>query len=469
MLNIKLNIVILAAGKSTRMNSDIPKVLHLLAGKPILQYVIDTAIKLKAKCKSTNIYIVYGYKGELLQQKLAHKQKTFLHWIKQVEQSGTGHAVQQVLPFLGKDEEVLILYGDVPLISFQTLIHLLTTRSKQGLSLLTANLTNPDGYGRILYKEQEVVGIIEHQEANAQQKLISEINTGILAVSSNELKIWITKLTNNNSMNEFYLTDIIALAWQEGKKIHTIHPEKISEINGINDCAQLANLERLYQKEQAESLLRIGVIIADPNRFDLRGELKHGDNIFFDTNVLIEGQVSLGNQVTIGTGCIIKNTVIGDNVIIKPYSIIEEAHLANGSIVGPFAHLRPGSKIEENAYVGNFVEIKKSTLGKKSKVAHLSYIGDANIGKDVNIGAGTITCNYDGANKHQTIIGDNVFIGSDSQLIAPLTIGDGATIGAGTTVTSNVTSNEVIISRIRQFPIINWQRPKKKIRYNIIY
>ncbi|AIN47045.1 N-acetylglucosamine-1-phosphate uridyltransferase / Glucosamine-1-phosphate N-acetyltransferase [Candidatus Palibaumannia cicadellinicola] len=439
------------------MYSHLPKVLHLLAGKPIIQYVIDAAMQLNA----TNIYLVYGHNGELLQQQLTEKQSS-LNWIKQVEQYGTGHAVKQVIPVLHDDAKVLILYGDVPLISPYTLERLLAAYPEEGISLLTAKLENPDGYGRIIYDNEQVTGIVEHQEANEQQQLINEINTGILVTRGNDLKRWIVKLTNANTLKEFYLTDIITLAWKEGHKINVVHPERISEIKGINNCLQLAKLERIYQQEQAERLLLAGVRIADPNRFELRGELKHGYDVYIDTNVIIQGQVTIGNQVVISTGCVLSNTVIGNNVVIKPYTIIEDAYLAAQSTVGPFAHLRPGSQLQEGAYVGNFVEIKKSTLGKESKVAHLSYLGDAQIGTKVNIGAGTITCNYDGANKHQTIIEDNVFIGSDSQLVAPVTIGNGATIGAGTTVTHDVASNEMIISRIRQFPIVNWQRPVKK-------
>ncbi|PLK59424.1 UDP-N-acetylglucosamine diphosphorylase/glucosamine-1-phosphate N-acetyltransferase [Candidatus Palibaumannia cicadellinicola] len=453
----KLSIVILAAGKSTRMNSHLPKVLHHLAGKPIIQYVIDAAMQLNA----TNIYLIYGAYGTLLQQQLAKKNHS-LNWVKQIEQCGTGHAVQQVIPVLDDDEKVLILYGDVPLISPKTLERLLAAHPEQGISLLTAKLDNPDGYGRILYKNKEIIGIIEHQEANQEQQLINEINTGILVARGNNLKRWLKKLTNKNTLKEFYLTDIITLAWQEGQIINVVHPERLSEIKGVNNCLQLAILERIYQQEQAERLLLAGVKIADPTRFELRGELQHGYDLYIDTNVIIEGKVTIGNQVTIGTGSVIKNTVINNNVVIKPYSIIEYSHLATRSTVGPFAHLCSGSELQEDAYVGNFVEINRSLLGKQSKVAHLSYLGDAQIGTKVNIGAGTITCNYDGANKHKTIIGDNVFIGSDSQLIAPITIGNGATIGAGTTVTNDIASNETIISRIRQFPILNWQRPVKK-------
>ncbi|AKZ65737.1 bifunctional UDP-N-acetylglucosamine diphosphorylase/glucosamine-1-phosphate N-acetyltransferase GlmU [Candidatus Palibaumannia cicadellinicola] len=456
MLNKSLSIIILAAGNGKRMNSTLPKVLHHLAGKPMVQHVIDTAMQLNAN----RTYLVYGNNSLLFKEHLIIQPST-IHWVKQQEKYGTGHAVQQVLPFLQDNEEVLILYGDVPLISLKTLKRLLNIRPKSGISILIAKVDNPDGYGRILSKNGKITGIIEHQDANEQQKLINEIHTGILVTTSSDLKHWICQLKNNNFLKEFYLTDIIKLACQEGKKINFVYPERLSEIKGVNNYLELNILERIFQKEQADNLLLEGVMLADPNRFELRGELTHGNDIFIDTNVIIEGKVTIGNKVIIGTGCILKNVVISNNVVIHPYTIIENAYLAMESIVGPFANIRSGSKILKGAFVGNFVEIKKSILGKRSKVAHLSYLGDATIGKKVNIGAGTITCNYDGANKHKTIIEDDVFIGSDCQLVAPITIGNSATIGAGTTVTSDVASNQMIISRIRQFPIINWQRPVK--------
>lgn len=458
MSNQELSVIILAAGKGKRMYSDLPKVLHPIGGKAIVQRVIDTALQLGA----VRVHIVYGYGGELLRQRLA-KQVMPLNWVLQTDQLGTGHAVQQALPALWDTEEIMILYGDVPLISLNTLQNLLAARPEGGISLLTVRSTNPDGYGRIVRKNGEVVGIIEQKNASEKQKRIKEINTGILVTCATDLKRWVNQLVNCPMQGEFYLTDIIALAWQEGCKINTVQPKRKSEVEGVNNRLQLAHLERFYQREQAERLLLAGVMLSDPDRFDLRGELLHGQDVSIDSNVIIEGWVSLGSRVMIGVGCVLKNVIIGDDVIIKPYTFIENTCLNAQSTVGPFACLHSGSKLEEGTYVGNFVEMKKAHLGKDSKAGHLSYIGDADIGARVNIGAGTITCNYDGANKHQTVIGDDVFIGSDTQLVAPITVGKGATIGAGTTVTCDVADGDLILSRVRQFPIVNWKRPVKKI------
>lgn len=447
--------VILAAGKGTRMYSDLPKVLHLLAGKPMVQHVIDTVVKLG----SDNIHLIYGHGGELLKARLADQP---LNWVLQAEQLGTGHAVQQVVPFLSDDEDVLILYADTPLISTDTLKRLVQARPKGGIALLTVKLDDPSGYGRIERKNGEVIGIVEHQDASEEQRKINEVNTGILVANGKELKRWLAMLTNHNVQSEFYLTEVIALAYQDGAKIETVNPSKQSEVDGVNNRLQLARLERVFQGEQAEKLMLAGVMLLDPLRFDLRGELVHGRDIIIDTNVILEGKVTLGNNVRIGSGCLLKNCVIGDNSEISPYSVIESSELGKGCRVGPFARLRPGAELADEAHVGNFVEMKKARLGKGSKAGHLSYLGDAEIGAGVNIGAGTITCNYDGANKHHTIIGDDVFVGSDSQLVAPVTIAKGATIGAGTTVTSNVGENQLVISRIRQKNIAGWQRPVKK-------
>ncbi|RLR17881.1 UDP-N-acetylglucosamine diphosphorylase/glucosamine-1-phosphate N-acetyltransferase [Sodalis-like symbiont of Bactericera trigonica] len=367
-----------------------------------------------------------------------------------------------LLTCLRDEEDVLILYGDVPLISPDTLQRLLAARPQGGIGLLTVTLDNPEGYGRIVRLNGDVAGIVEQKDASEQQRQIKEINTGILVAGVEDIKRWLGQLTNENAQGEFYLTDIIAMAWHEGSKINAVQPARQTEVEGVNNQLQLARLERLFQREQAERLLLAGVMLSDPDRFDLRGVLRHGQDVFIDTNVILEGQVTLGDRVIIGTGCVLKNVVIGDDVIISPYTVIEDARMAARSTLGPFAHLRPGSELEEDAHVGNFVEMKQARLGKASKAGHLSYLGDAEIGAQVNIGAGTITCNYDGANKHKTHIGDDVFVGSDSQLVAPVTIGRGATIGAGTTVTRDVADGDMIISRIRQFPLANWTRPVKK-------
>lgn len=455
MSNSSLSVVILAAGKGTRMYSDLPKVLHPLAGKPMVQHVIDTALKLGAQ----NVHLVYGHGGDLLKDKLSDQP---LNWVLQAEQLGTGHAMQQAAPHFSDDEDVLMLYGDVPLISEETLQRLLAAKPQGGIGLLTVKLVDPTGYGRIARENDNVVGIVEHKDATAEQHKINEINTGILVASGRDLKRWLGKLDNNNAQGEYYITDIIALAHQEGNKIEAVHPDRLSEVEGVNNRLQLSALEREYQSEQAQKLLLAGVMLLDPARFDLRGELIHGRDISIDTNVIIEGKVKLGDRVRIATGCVLKDCVIGDDCEISPYTVIENATLAAECTVGPFARLRPGADLAEKAHVGNFVEMKKARLGKGSKAGHLSYLGDAEIGDNVNIGAGTITCNYDGANKFKTIIGDDVFVGSDTQLVAPVTIGNGVTIAAGTTVTKDVAEKELVLSRVKQTHIQGWKRPVKK-------
>ncbi|WP_413739865.1 bifunctional UDP-N-acetylglucosamine diphosphorylase/glucosamine-1-phosphate N-acetyltransferase GlmU [Sodalis sp. RH14] len=459
MSNRLMSVVILAAGKGTRMYSDLPKVLHPLAGKPLVRHVIDAAAALGA----ARIHLVYGHGGERLRQALAGPGPE-LSWVLQAEQRGTGHAMQQAAPFFQDDEDILMLYGDVPLIAPSTLERLVAAKPEGGIGLLTVTLDDPTGYGRIVRENGNVCGIVEHKDADEAQRGIREINTGILVANGADLKRWLSRLTTNNAQGEYYLTDIIALAWGEGRRINTVNPDRLSEVEGVNNRLQLATLERVYQRQQAENLLLAGVMLLDPARFDLRGELAYGRDVTIDTNVIIEGRVSLGNNVVIGTGCVLKDCDIGDNVVVSPYTVIDQARLRADCTVGPFARLRPGAELEEGAHVGNFVEMKKARLGRGSKAGHLSYLGDAEIGAGVNIGAGTITCNYDGANKHQTVIGDDVFVGSDTQLVAPVTIGNGATIGAGTTVTRSVGENELVLSRVRQVHITGWQRPVKKHR-----
>ncbi|RPH23321.1 bifunctional UDP-N-acetylglucosamine diphosphorylase/glucosamine-1-phosphate N-acetyltransferase GlmU [Buttiauxella warmboldiae] len=455
MSNSAMSVVILAAGKGTRMYSDLPKVLHTLAGKPMVQHVIDAANKLGAQ----RVHLVYGHGGDLLRNTLSDGS---LNWVLQAEQLGTGHAMQQAAPFFADDEDILMLYGDVPLISVESLQRLRDAKPQGGIGLLTVKLDDPTGYGRIARENGNVVGIVEHKDATQEQRKIDEINTGILVANGADLKRWLAKLDNNNAQGEFYITDIIALAHHEGREITAVHPDRLSEVEGVNNRLQLSRLERVYQSEQADKLLLAGVMLRDPARFDLRGELTHGRDVEIDTNVIIEGSVTLGHRVKIGTGCVIKNSVIGDDCEISPYTVVEDATLAAACTIGPFARLRPGAELAEGAHVGNFVEMKKARLGKGSKAGHLSYLGDAEIGDNVNIGAGTITCNYDGANKFKTIIGDDVFVGSDSQLVAPVTVARGATIGAGTTVTRNVGEGELVIGRIKQRHIQGWQRPVKK-------
>ncbi len=450
----QLSSIILAAGKGTRMYSNLPKVLHKIGHKTMLQHVIDTVIQLG----SDHIYVVYGH-GKTQLETALHSQPVQL--VLQEQQLGTGHAVQQTIPYINDNEDILILYADTPLISKQTLETLIANKPENGISLLTVVLDDPTGYGRIVREKGNVVAIVEQKDATPEQQAIKEVNTGIMLVPGRLLKSWLTKINNHNAQHEFYLTDIIALAHQEGHAIVTSHPLQPFEVAGVNNRLQLANLERIYQQQLANKLLADGVTLLDPQRFDLRGEITHGIDVTIDCNVIIEGKVELGNHVYIGAGCILKDCVIGDHSVISPYSVIEGSKLAHHCTVGPFARLRTGTQLEDSAHIGNFVELKKAHLGKGTKAGHLTYLGDSEIGSNVNIGAGTITCNYDGANKFQTTIGNDVFVGSDSQLIAPVTIGNGATIAAGTTVTSNVNDDELVVSRVKQKHIANWKRPVK--------
>lgn len=450
----KLSVVILAAGKGTRMYSDLPKVLHPIAGKPMVKHVIDTAKQLNAD----NIHLIYGHGGERLQQCLAAEP---VNWVLQAEQLGTGHAMQQAAPFFADDENILMLYGDAPLMTKETLEKLIAAKPEHGIGLLTVVLNNPTGYGRILRENGTVVGIVEQKDANPDQLEIQEINTGVMVASGASFKQWLSQLDNHNAQGEYYITDVIAMANRDGCKVQAIQATDLMEVEGANNRLQLATLERYFQRKQAEKLLLAGVTIIDPNRFDLRGAISHGKDVQIDVNVVLEGEVKLGDRVHIGAGAIIKNCVIGDNVEIKPYSVLEDAVIGAESFVGPFARVRPGTQLGEQTHVGNFVELKNAHIAQGSKVNHLSYVGDAEIGKECNIGAGVITCNYDGANKHKTVIGDNVFVGSDCQLIAPVKIANGSTVGAGSTITKEVAENELVITRVPQRHIKNWQRPVK--------
>ncbi len=455
---MSLSVVILAAGKGTRMRSSLPKVLHEVADKPMVSHVIDSARQIGA----VNIYVVYGFGGEVLKAILT-KDNTGddLTFIEQTEQLGTGHAVDQASSFLKNDENVLVLYGDVPLTKVSTLESLLNAKPENGMSLLTVYLANPTGYGRIVRTDGQVVGIIEQKDAQPEQLLINEANTGILYANGGDLKRWLSGLSNDNAQGEYYLTDIIASAHSEGKTIATAHPETEVEVEGANNRVQLAALERAYQARLAEQLMIDGASLRDPARIDIRGSVNIGREVSVDVNCIFEGKVTLANNVRIGANCILINCSIGDNVVIKPNSIIEEAIIGENCSVGPFARIRPGSVMNKDSHVGNFVEMKKTTLGEGSKSGHLTYLGDAIIGKNVNVGAGTITCNYDGVNKSQTIINDNAFIGSNSSLVAPVSIGDSATIGAGSVIAKNVEKNDLAVGRGKQRNIKNWQRPVK--------
>ena len=451
----KLSVVILSAGKGTRMYSDLPKVLHKIAGKPMVKHVIDTAKQLNA----AQIHLIYGHGADLLKQRLADEP---VNWVFQAEQLGTGHAMQQAAPFFADDENILMLYGDAPLITTETLQKLIAAKPENGIALLTVNLENPTGYGRIIRQDGNVTAIVEQKDANAEQLKITEVNTGVMVSDGASFKKWLARLDNNNAQGEYYMTDVIGLVNQDGFKVVAVQATDMMEVEGANNRLQMAALERYFQRKQAQKLLLAGVSLTDPERFDLRGELEHGKDVEIDINVIIEGNVRLGNRVKIGAGCVLKNVEIADDVEIKPYSVLENAVVGEKAAIGPFSRLRPGAELAAETHVGNFVEIKQAKVGKGSKVNHLTYIGDAEIGCDCNIGAGVITCNYDGANKFKTVIGDNVFVGSDSQLIAPVTIADNVTVAAGATVTDNVEAGELVISRVRQRHIPNWKRPTKK-------
>ncbi|GIU02143.1 bifunctional UDP-N-acetylglucosamine diphosphorylase/glucosamine-1-phosphate N-acetyltransferase GlmU [Shewanella algidipiscicola] len=449
-----LNVVILAAGKGTRMRSDLPKVLHPIAHKSMVQHVIDTAHNVG----SDTIQLVYGYGADKLQASLGEQQ---LNWVLQAEQLGTGHAVAQANDNINDDDTVLILYGDVPLIQPSTLEALLAARAANGLAILTVNLPNPTGYGRIVRDAGKVVGIVEQKDANAEQLAINEVNTGIMAAPGKQLKEWLGQLSANNAQGEYYLTDIVAMAHRDGVAITTAQPESAIEVEGANNRVQLAQLERAYQARAAEKLMLAGANLRDPARIDIRGDVSVGMDVMVDVNVIFQGKVTIGNNVTIGAGAILIDCDIADNAEIKPYSIVENAIVGEKASAGPFARLRPGAELKRDAHIGNFVEMKKAVLGEGSKAGHLAYIGDAQIGAGVNIGAGTITCNYDGANKHLTVIEDNVFVGSDTQLVAPVTIGKGATLGAGSTITRDVAADELVITRVKQRHLSGWTRPVK--------
>jgi len=453
---MSLSVVILAAGKGTRMRSSLPKVLHPIADRPMVNHVIDSARQLNAQ----NIYVVYGFGGDVLKEQIKGDDLTF---VEQVEQLGTGHAVDMASPFIKGDEDVLVLYGDVPLTKVSTLERLLAVKPDNGMGLLTVHLAEPTGYGRIVRDENNtVVGIIEQKDATNEQLTINECNTGILLVNGDDLKRWLSQLSNDNAQGEYYLTDIIAAAHSEGKIITTANPDTEIEVEGANNRVQLANLERAFQLRKAQELMIEGATLRDPARIDIRGELSIGAEVVIDINCIFEGNVELSHGVKIGANCILKNCIIGENSEIKANTIIEDAIIADMCSVGPFARIRPGTRMQRDSHVGNFVEMKKTTLGQGAKAGHLSYLGDSEIGNKVNIGAGTITCNYDGVNKAKTVIGDGAFIGSNSALVAPVTIGKMATIGAGSVIAKCVGDEELAVARGKQRNVSNWQRPIKK-------
>jgi bifunctional UDP-N-acetylglucosamine pyrophosphorylase/glucosamine-1-phosphate N-acetyltransferase len=451
-----LNIVILAAGKGTRMYSEKPKVLHALAGKPLVQHVLDCA----AMLKPLQVCVVYGYGGEAVPKAMQDHAATF---VLQNPQLGTGHAVQQAMPHLDDESNTLVLYGDVPLIQCSTLHEM--QQAGDGLVVLTINLKNPGGYGRIVRDAQNrVLSIIEEKDATPEQLKIEEVNTGILLAPTKMLRDWLAKLQNNNTQGEYYLTDIVSMAVQQGVAVHTVQPAHEWEIHGINSKSQLAKLERTWQGVEAERLLEQGVTLADPARIDVRGKLSCGRDVEIDVGCIFEGEVSLGDKVRVGAYSVIRNSRIHAGTNIAPYSHIDSSEVGANCKIGPYARLRPGTKLGDEVHIGNFVEVKNSEIAANSKANHLSYIGDSTIGSRVNIGAGTITCNYDGANKYRTIIEDDVFIGSDTQLVAPVTVGKGATIGAGSTITRNAPEGELTLSRTKQVTVAGWKRPTKSVK-----
>ena len=441
------------------MHSMLPKVLHPLAGRPLLSHVLDTARALVPE----KICMVYGHGGEIVPQTIADRK---LIWVKQEPQLGTGHALMQTLPHLDKKGLTLVLYGDVPLTRVETLKGLIATAAAKYLALLTLELDEPSGYGRIVRSSKggKITAIVEEKDASKAQRQIREINTGIMAIPNQYLHDWLPRLENRNAQKEYYLTDIVALAVKDGIRVEATQPDHAWEILGINSKAQLAALERIYQHESANRLLEQGVTLADPSRIDVRGQLACGSDVAIDINCIFEDLVQLGDNVRVGAHSILKNVKVAAGTVIAPFSLIEDTEIGKNCRIGPYARIRPGTRLASEVHIGNFVEVKNSSLAAGSKANHLSYIGDAIVGKNVNIGAGTITCNYDGANKHQTIIEDDVFIGSDTQLIAPVTVAKGTTIGAGSTITKDTPPESLTLSRAKQMSITGWKRPVKKAK-----
>ncbi|MDB4452546.1 bifunctional UDP-N-acetylglucosamine diphosphorylase/glucosamine-1-phosphate N-acetyltransferase GlmU [bacterium] len=451
----KIDVVVLAAGKGTRMYSTKPKVLHTIGAKPMAQHVIDAAKRLG----DVALHVVVGHQADLVSNSLQGAES----FVEQREQLGTGHAVAQVLPILREDAITLILYGDVPLIQTQTLERLVAGCSAQSMTLLTVTLDNPQGYGRICRNiDNEVTSIVEQKDADSKQLLINEVNTGIMCIQQSCLAAWLPLLSNSNAQNEYYLTDVVAMAVAQGIGVTSVDAPSPEEVEGVNNKLQLGALERCYQRRLADALMLAGTTLADPARVDIRGELSVGQDVFIDVNTVFSGNVTLGDNVSIGPNCVVSNSSIGDNTELLANCVVDQATLANDCIIGPFARLRPGATFAQKSKVGNFVEVKNSSFGEGSKANHLAYVGDAQVGAGSNIGAGTITCNYDGANKHKTRLGKNVFIGSNSTLVAPLDIADNGFVAAGSTIVKTVLADSLAVARGRQKNIEGWTRPSKK-------
>jgi bifunctional UDP-N-acetylglucosamine pyrophosphorylase/glucosamine-1-phosphate N-acetyltransferase len=454
---MKLAVVILAAGQGKRMKSDLPKVLQPLAGVPLLGHVVSRARALNP----SSMHVVYGHGGDAVRQALANEKLT---WSLQAEQLGTGHAVMQAMPQVADDELVLILYGDVPLIEGDTLRQLIDAAGPKAMSLLTVLLDNPAGYGRIVRKSGRIQKIVEQKDATKSQLKIREGNSGIMAVPAKLLRRWLGKLKNSNAQGEYYLTDVIAMAVKDKVKVTPIISPTVAEVLGVNDKAQLAELEALHRGARARELMIAGATLADPSRIDVRGEVTVGRDVFLDANVLLEGKVTLGDRVRVGPNVVLRDVVIGADSVVHPNSILEQSDLGTACIVGPFARVRPGSKLGAGVHIGNFVELKKTQIADGSKANHLTYLGDAVIGRGVNVGAGTITCNYDGVNKSTTTIEDGAFIGSGNMLVAPVRIGKDATTGAGSTITKDAPDGQLTLTRAKQVTLEGWRRPEKKIK-----
>jgi bifunctional UDP-N-acetylglucosamine pyrophosphorylase/glucosamine-1-phosphate N-acetyltransferase len=451
-----LSVVILAAGQGKRMKSDLPKVLQPLAGRPLLGHVLETARGLEAAAT----HVVYGHGGEQVQEAFPTAD---VHWILQAEQHGTGHAVMQAAPRIPEDHQVLVLYGDVPLVQLDTLARLVAAAGPDTVSLLSVMLPDPTGYGRIVRDGAgNVVRIVEHKDANAKERAIHESNTGLMCVPAGRLRAWLAALRNDNAQGEYYLTDVVVMAVKAGLKVQAVVAPTVTEVLGVNDKLQLAELEAAYRRQRATALMLEGVTLVDPARFDARGPVSVGRDVYIDVNVVLEGTVRLGNRVRIGPNVTIRDSEIGDDTVVFPNCVIDRAVIGPGCNIGPFARFRPSSTLATGVHIGNFVEVKNSTLGPGSKANHLSYLGDTTIGAKVNVGAGTITCNYDGANKWRTEIGDGAFIGSGTMLVAPVKVGTMATIGAGSTISKDAPEGRLTLERSKQVTIDSWRRPEKK-------
>lgn len=452
---MNLDVVILAAGQGTRMRSRLPKVLQPLAGRPLLAHVMDMA----AGLTDARLHVVYGHGGDQVPARFADRQ---VSWVEQAEQLGTGHAVEQAMPGIADDATVLVLYGDVPLVRPETADSLIESATR-GVALLTVRMDDPTGYGRIVRdRDGRVTSIVEQKDADENERSIDEVNTGLMAAPADRLRDWLSRLDNANAQGEFYLTDIVALAVADGVPVEAVQAGDAEEVMGVNDKVQLAEAEAAVRRRRVEELMRQGATVADPGRIDVRGQVTCGQDVFLDVGVVLEGEVRLDDRAHVGPYCVVRDSHVGEDAVIHPHSVVEGAGVGAACSVGPFARLRPGAQLETGAKVGNFVEVKNSRLGEGSKANHLSYVGDTTVGRDTNIGAGTITCNYDGANKHRTVIGDRVFIGSGVELVAPVEVEEGATIGAGSTISKRAPAETLTVARSRQVSIRGWKRPTKK-------